>query len=197
MARTIPAFRSSRPPTKSKVSLCLRIEHHAIDGEIAALYVFTRIFAEAHLVGMTAIGVAHIGTKSRYLDRLPQRWRQEHVALFPRSAHRARYDLPLEGVCSRRFVAFVFLRVLCGISFEGHQYDSELLAYGEGLGEDLHDLPRSCVGRNVVVGGLAAEQQVADTSAGEVGLVPAFAQRVDDFGGVLFGVRHRRLVVVA
>jgi len=71
-----------------------------------------------------------------------------------------------------------------------------LLAYGEGLGEDLHNLPWSCVGRNVVVGGLAAEQQVADTSSGEVGLVPAFAQRAHDFGGVLFGVRHRRLVAV-
>jgi hypothetical protein len=27
--------------------------------------------------------------------------------------------------------------------------------------------------------------------------VPACAQRADDFGGVLFGVRHRRLVAVA
>jgi hypothetical protein len=72
-----------------------------------------------------------------------------------------------------------------------------LLAYAECLGEDLHNLPWSCAGRNVVVSGLAAEQQVADASTGEVGLVPACAQGADDFGGVLFGVRHRRLVAVA
>jgi hypothetical protein len=71
-----------------------------------------------------------------------------------------------------------------------HQHYSELLAYGEGLREDLHDLLRSRVGGYVVVGGLAAEQEVADASSGEVGLVSALAQSADDFGGVLFGVRH-------
>jgi len=65
-----------------------------------------------------------------------------------------------------------------------------LLAYGEGLGEDLHYLLRSCVGGYVVVGGVAAEKEVADTSSGEEGLVAALAQSADDFGGVLFGVRH-------
>jgi hypothetical protein len=58
------------------------------------------------------------------------------------------------------------------------------------LWEDLHYLARSCVGCHVVVGGFAAEKEVADTASGEVGLVAAFAQGADDFGGVLFGVRH-------
>jgi hypothetical protein len=49
---------------------------------------------------------------------------------------------------------------------------------------------RSCVGRNVVVGGLAAEKKIADTATGEVGSVSALAKGADDFGGVLFGVRH-------
>ena len=71
------------------------------------------------------------------------------------------------------------------------QHDSELLAYGEGLREDLHDLARSCVGGYVVVGGLAAEQKIADASAGEVGLVAVLAQGADDFGGVLFGGGHQ------
>jgi hypothetical protein len=65
-----------------------------------------------------------------------------------------------------------------------------LLSYGERLREDLHDLSRGCVGCYVVIGGLAAEQQVADTSSGEVGLVSAFEQSADDFGGVLFGIQH-------
>src|SRR5208282_5546792 len=47
-----------------------RIEHHAIDGEIAALHVFPRIFAEADLVGVTAIGVADIRTEGRDFDCL-------------------------------------------------------------------------------------------------------------------------------
>ena len=76
----------------------------------------------------------------------------------------------------------------------GHEHDSELLADGERLREDLHDLLRSRVGRNVIVGGLAAQQQVADASAGEVGLVSAFAKGANDFGGVLFSARHRRSV---
>ena len=100
--------------------VCFWIEHHAVDGEVAALDIFARVFAEAYLVGMTAIGVADVRTEGCHLDGLPQRWRQEQVALFPRSAHRARYEPPLEGVCSRGFVGFVFLRVLCGISVEGH-----------------------------------------------------------------------------
>jgi hypothetical protein len=65
-----------------------------------------------------------------------------------------------------------------------------LLAYGEGLRKDLHDLMRSRIGGYVVVGGLAAEKKVADASTGEVGLVSALAQDADDFRRVLFGIQH-------
>ncbi len=44
------------------------IEHHAIDGEIAALHVFARVFAEANFVGMTAIGVAYVRAEGGDLD---------------------------------------------------------------------------------------------------------------------------------
>jgi len=54
----------------------------------------------------------------------------------------------------------------------------------------LHDLPRSCVGGNVVVGGLAAQQQIADASSGEVSLMAALAQDADYLGGVLFRGQH-------
>jgi len=73
-----------------------------------------------------------------------------------------------------------------------HQHYSELLAYGEGLGEDLHDLLRSCVGRNVIVGGRAAEKKIADTATGEVGLVSAFAEGADDFRRAFFCFRQGR-----
>ena len=69
------------------------------------------------------------------------------------------------------------------------QHDSKLLPDGERLRKDLHDLMRSRIGGYVVVGGLAAKQQVADASPGEVGLVSALAQGADDFRRVLFGVR--------
>jgi hypothetical protein len=69
-----------------------------------------------------------------------------------------------------------------------------LLAYGVRLRKDLHDLLGRRVGGDVEVGGLAAEKKVADTSTGEVGLVSAFAQAANDFGGVLFCVRHRQLI---
>jgi hypothetical protein len=63
-----------------------------------------------------------------------------------------------------------------------------LLAYGEGLREDLHDLARSSGGGHVVVSWLAAEEKIADASAGEVGLVAALAESANDVGGVLLGV---------
>jgi hypothetical protein len=67
-----------------------------------------------------------------------------------------------------------------------------LLAYGVGLGEDLHDLWRRGVGGYVVVGGLAVQKDVADAASGEVRLVAALAKGADDLCGVLSGVRHRR-----
>jgi len=70
-----------------------------------------------------------------------------------------------------------------------------LLAYGVGLGEDLHNLLRRCVGGYVVVGGLAAQEEIADTSSGQVGLVSLLAQGAYDFGGVLLGVGQEALSI--
>ena len=68
MVRMMPAFRSSRPPTKSSTVSVHRIEQHAVDGEVAALHIFARIAAEAHLIRMAAVGVADIAAKGRDLD---------------------------------------------------------------------------------------------------------------------------------
>src|SRR5258708_30411559 len=40
-----------------------RIKQHAVDGEIAAGYVFSRILTETHFVRMAAIGVANVTAK--------------------------------------------------------------------------------------------------------------------------------------
>ena len=153
------------PADKIQNLVCRRIEHHAVDREIPALHVFTGIFSKANLVGMTAIGVAHIRAKSRDLD-----------------------DGGVTGEGARRSTGE---RGRGAVVLERHEHHPELLPDGESLREDLHDLPRSSVGRNVVVGRLAAKQQVADTSAGEVGPVSALAQRENDFRRELFSVRHR------
>ncbi len=44
------------------------VEHHAIDGEVAALHVLARVFGEANLVGMAAVGVADVGAKGGDFD---------------------------------------------------------------------------------------------------------------------------------
>src|SRR5258708_11263962 len=99
------------------------IEHHAVDGEVAALDVLLRVFGEAYFVGVSAVGVAYIGTESGYLD-----------------------CRVLTGEGARRSIGFGFW----------DQHYSELLAYGVGLGKDLHDLLSCCVGGYVVGGGLSA-----------------------------------------
>ena len=139
------------------------IQHHAVDGEVAALRVFAGIFGEADFVGMAAIGVAEVGTEGGDFDRLA-------------------------GVLASAFGG------LCGGNFGRNQDDSELLAYGVGLGEDLHDLWRGGVGGDVEVGGVAAEEDVADAASGEESLVAVEAEGADDFGGVLASVRHRASV---
>src|SRR5581483_1876657 len=67
--------------------------------------------------------------------------------------------------------------------FDRHQDNTELRAHGPSLGKNAHHLVRSCVGGDVVVGGLAAKQKVAHASPNQVGLVAALAQSADDFNG--------------
>jgi len=71
-----------------------------------------------------------------------------------------------------------------------HQDYAKLRAYSESLREDFHYLLRSGIGGNVVVSGLAMQQQIAHASADEVGLVAALTQDADDGSGVLVGVGH-------
>src|SRR5258708_24469000 len=56
-----------------------RIKQHAVDGKVAAGHVFPRIGAEAHLVRMTAVGVANVAAKGRDLH-VSLRARHEHDA---------------------------------------------------------------------------------------------------------------------
>ncbi len=61
--------------------------------------------------------------------------------------------------------------------------DAEVRADGEGLWEELlHDV-RGGAGGYVEVLGLVAEQEIADASAGEVGLMARGAQGKDDVAG--------------
>src|ERR1700733_5791387 len=46
------------------------IEHHAVNREVSAGNIFTRITAEAHFVRMTSVGVTEIAAERRYLDRI-------------------------------------------------------------------------------------------------------------------------------
>jgi hypothetical protein len=71
-----------------------------------------------------------------------------------------------------------------------HQDNSELLAHGEGIRENFHDLPRSRIGRDIIIRRLALEEKIADASAGEVGLVAVPVQNANDFDGMSFGVGH-------
>ena len=52
-----------------------------------------------------------------------------------------------------------------------HQHHSELRAHCIGLRKDPHDFIRRGIGSDVVVGGLATQQQIAHASADEIGLV--------------------------
>jgi hypothetical protein len=52
-----------------------------------------------------------------------------------------------------------------------YQHNAKLRSYGVGFREDGHDLFRCGIGGDIKIGRLAAEQQIADTSADEVRLV--------------------------
>ena len=63
--------------------------------------------------------------------------------------------------------------------FQRHQHHSELRADGVGLGKDAHDLVGRGRGGNVVIGGLAAQQQIAHASAHPQSLVAVAAEKPD------------------
>jgi hypothetical protein len=113
---------------------------------------------------VTSIGVADVGTEGGDFDR------------FAGCAHGT-------PVSWRALIERV----------DRNQHDSELLTDCVGFGEDLHDLARSSVGRYIVISRIVCEEEIADTSSGEVSLMTVFAQGADDFGGVLFGVGQEAL----
>src|SRR5579863_6111653 len=45
------------------------IEHQAVDGEVAARDILTRIFAEADYIGMASVGIPEVASEGRYLNR--------------------------------------------------------------------------------------------------------------------------------
>src|SRR5580704_2132160 len=63
-----PVLQILLPPDEIQDLVRVRIEQQAIDGEIAALNIFLRIFAEANLVGMTAVAVSDVAAKRGNLD---------------------------------------------------------------------------------------------------------------------------------
>jgi hypothetical protein len=66
--------------------------------------------------------------------------------------------------------------------------DAELRADIEGVGEQLQNLLRSCIGGNVVVRGLTMQKDVANAAADEESLVAvtleSFANRIGEFAGI-------------
>ena len=71
-----------------------------------------------------------------------------------------------------------------------HQHHSKLRAYCVGFREDPHHLVGRSIGGDVVVGGLAPQQQIAHTSADEVGLVAVLAQGANNLFGEFFSLKH-------
>ena len=81
---------------------------------------------------------------------------------------------------------FCFVREIgAGEVVNGNQHDSKLGADGVGFGEDAHDLLRDGIGCDIVIGGFAAEQQVAYAPANQVCLVSMRTESADDRDGGL------------
>jgi hypothetical protein len=115
-----------------------RIEEQGVDGEVAAADVFFGGAGEDDVVGMPAVGIAHIGAEGGHLD--------------------------LQGILD-------------------DNDDAELRADGKAVRKKLLNALGHGIGGNVVIERLAAELEVSDASADEVGLVAGFVQgRADVFG---------------
>ena len=63
------------------------------------------------------------------------------------------------------------------VAVAGNKNDAELRADSEAVGKKLHDALGSSVGGDVVIGGLAPEQEVAHTAADQQGLVAIAMER--------------------
>ena len=78
MARTIPASRSARPPTKSRIGSVAELSAKGsatpVDSEIAPLYILARILGKPHFIRMSTIRISEVASKRSNFDRLPQRY---------------------------------------------------------------------------------------------------------------------------
>ena len=85
---------------------------------------------------MAAVRISNIGAEGCYFDGMSLRF---------------------------RFLVFACARIF--ISRNWNQHNSELRAYGVGVGENLHDLRGRGAGGNVVIRRLAIQEKIAHTSA--------------------------------
>ena len=70
---------------------------------------------------------------------------------------------------------------------------AEVSAHVDGIGKNGQDFVGGSVGRDVVIGRIAMEQQIADAAADQKGLVAAALERVADRIGQFPGV-HRAIM---
>jgi hypothetical protein len=68
MARMMPGIQVFRAADEIEYFAADRIEHHAVDGEVAAGDIFAGILAEADFIGMASVGVAEIAAEGRHFD---------------------------------------------------------------------------------------------------------------------------------
>jgi len=80
-----------------------------------------------------------------------------------------------------RFIPLRFARAsrICTAA-SGHQHYAKVRSHGEGARKQPQNHIRRGAGRNVVILGLAPQQQVAHASAGQISLIPGGAQGCDD-----------------
>ncbi len=165
MVRMIPASRSLRPPTKSRTSFVSGSSNRPLIVKSRRSTSSLGSLLKHNTIRMTAVAVSDVAAKGGNLN---------HVSL--------RRNVP-SCISDRR------LRHACSVpSGRGlrHQHNSELRTDRICFGKDAHDIIGGRVGRDVVVGGLAAEQQIAYTSSDEIRFVIALPQGADDRNGKVF-----------
>ncbi len=77
-----------------------------------------------------------------------------------------------------------------------HQHDTEVSAHGEGAGKHPEHTVRGGAGGDIEVGGLAAQQEIAHASAGEICGVAGSAEMFDNARGRLLTCRNWSRTVV-
>src|SRR5580704_5148567 len=83
------------------------------------------------------------------------------------------------------------------VDIAGDEHNTEPGAHAQAFGEDAHDLIRSGVGGDIVIGGLATQQNIAHTTTYEQRLIAIaleyFANRIGKFSWSHGMIMHLRL----